>query len=106
MTLLSRPGLRVSRWVAGSREVLVQGMGPALTFDVDNPGIYSLEGENQAGKSLLIKAIIGVQIPGLDVEAHGGNALVADAQVKISHVADAMAVGIVGVIQDDRLLPT
>lgn len=65
--------------------------------------IYTLQGANGAGKSSLIRVIMGVP------EGRGQDPIafrVSNQNVKVNDVADAIGYGLVAVFQDDQLIPT
>lgn len=104
--LFSRSGIRALKPFGADGEILIEGSGGNREFVLSDPGIYSLQGDNQAGKSLLIKILVGVRPHGLHVEPSGGDAIVDGKNITIEHVADALKNGIVAVFQDDRLIPS
>ncbi len=75
-------------------------------FDLEQQGIYTLEGANQSGKSVLIKLMMGVLPPRVGADEEGGRTIVGDRIVSIRHVADALQTGLVAVFQDDELIPS
>jgi ribose transport system ATP-binding protein len=74
---------------------------PGCRLILPEPGIYTLEGDNQAGKSTLIKIIMGV------ISFPNGSGPVLKLQgkrVAISSVAHAKKSGLGAVFQDDPLI--
>lgn len=73
------------------------------TLELAEPGVYTLEGPNQSGKSVLIKLVMGVLPP--RVRKEGGDfTIIEDKRVEIQHVEDAHKHGLVAIFQDDRLI--
>lgn len=70
---------------------------------IEEIGIYTFEGINRAGKSILIKTIMGLHPPKiesyLNMEIRGKN-------VKVNSIQDAYKEGLVAVFQDDNMIPT
>lgn len=76
------------------------------SFVLETPGVYTLEGENQAGKSLLIKHLMGVLPPRVREEGERGATYVDGEAKVIRSVVDAHKAGLVAVFQDDKLIPS
>jgi len=66
------------------------------------PGIYTLEGDNQAGKSTLLKVLMGA----LAVKGQAPNLKLSGKNTVIKSIADARAAGLAAVFQDDPLIPS
>jgi ABC-type sugar transport system ATPase subunit len=87
----------------GSDEKLNFLFKPGCRLVLPETGIYTLEGDNQAGKSTLIKIIMGV------IPCPNGSGPVLRLQGKpitINCVADAKKAGLGAVFQDDPLIPS
>lgn len=82
-------------------EKLIEGCDQ---FEIKEAGIYTLEGDNRTGKSVLIKTILGVHPP--EVKSGMITTFIAGESVHISNVREAFKNGIVAVFQDDELIPT
>jgi len=69
---------------------------------LDLPGVYTLEGDNQAGKSTLLKVLMGA------IPAKGQSPVlhIAGKAIRIKSTADARAAGLGAVFQDDPLIPS
>jgi ABC-type sugar transport system ATPase subunit len=65
-------------------------------------GIYTLEGDNQAGKSTLLKVLMGALTP----KGEGPTVKLAGQVVTIRSIADAKKAGMAAVFQDDPLVPS
>jgi len=74
-------------------------------FIIKNQGIYTIEGENQSGKSLLIKMIMEA-LPKVAIEGNKRNVIVDGNSVFIQSLRDAKKYGLQAVFQDDNLIPT
>jgi ABC-type sugar transport system ATPase subunit len=66
------------------------------------PGIYTLEGDNQAGKSTLLKVLLGVLTP----KGESPILKLEGESVTIRNIADAQKSGLAAVFQDDPLIPS
>jgi ABC-type sugar transport system ATPase subunit len=66
------------------------------------PGIYTLEGDNQAGKSTLLKVLMGALTPKGEWPA----LKLSGESVTIKSIADARKAGLAAVFQDDPLVPS
>lgn len=75
------------------------------SFHLETSGVYTLEGPNQAGKSVLIKLLMGVLPPSIKGVADS-KMIVGNEAVLISHVSEAHANGLVAIFQDDQLIPS
>lgn len=77
------------------------------SFSIAKPGIYTLEGKNRSGKSVLIRYIMGALVDGV---LHDNKATVHikgfKGPQKIRNVREALRHGLVAVFQDDFLIPT
>lgn len=109
MTLLNpgsvffqRTGFTVYK-ALGSSEEYILGPDPQ-DFRLPSPGIYALKGPNQSGKTILIKALLGVLPPALRERGGVTEAVVDGRAVKIRNTADAVKHGVVGVFNDDQLV--
>lgn len=76
---------------------------PGCRLVLPETGIYTLEGDNQAGKSTLIKIIMGV-IP--CPKGSGPVLKLQGKKIAINCVADAKKYGLGAVFQDDPLIPS
>ena len=76
-------------------------------FIIPTPGIYTLEGPNRSGKSVLIRYIMSA-LPASIVHDNKAtvNIISHDGPVKIKNVSEALNYGLVAVFQDDELIPT
>jgi len=74
-------------------------------FVIENQGIYTIEGENQSGKSLLIKMIMEA-LPKVAIEGNKRNVIIDGDSVLIQSLRDAKMYGLQAVFQDDNLIPT
>jgi ABC-type sugar transport system ATPase subunit len=72
------------------------------SLSLPQPGIYTLEGDNQSGKSTLLKVLMGVLAPKGECPLLKLNGEV----VTIKSIADAQKVGLAAVFQDDPLIPS
>ena len=73
---------------------------------LEQQGVYTLEGPNQAGKTALIKLLMGVIAPRVVPSKRNDMTYIGDKAVHISHVADAHSHGIAAVFQDDEFVPS
>src|SRR5690606_20666372 len=77
------------------------------SFSIQRIGIYTLEGKNRSGKSVLIRYIMGALVNGI---LHENKATVHikgfNGPQKIRNVREALRHGLVAVFQDDTLIPT
>lgn len=78
---------------------------PWQTFLLPEHGVYTLEGPNQIGKSVLIKLLMGVHPPSV-AQSRDNATRIDEAEYQINSVADAHRAGLVAVFQDDQLIPT
>lgn len=79
----------------------------ADNFVLDTPGIYTLEGPNQIGKTSLIRGIMGVMPPSMRSHDDGNlRVVIRGERVAIRDVAGANRSGLVAVFSDDQLIPT
>lgn len=100
--LFQRSGFSVYKAVGSEKEYI---LGPEQQeFRLPSPGIYALRGANQAGKTVLIKALLGVLPPALREVGGITSALVSGSSVSIRNTADAKKHGLVGVFNDDQLV--
>ncbi|HAB50816.1 MAG TPA: hypothetical protein DCE80_01325, partial [Ignavibacteriales bacterium] len=76
------------------------------TFLIEEPGIYSIEGPNQVGKSVLIKLLVGALPPNFDKELSVSLTYINGKPQKINSVIDAINNGMVAVFQEETLVPT
>lgn len=104
MTFFSRSGIEVK--LRDTKETLLQLHGAEQVFELPEAGVYALEGDNQSGKSLLVKALLGVRVNGLEVGSASGSVVLEDKRLPVTDLADAMLHGMVGVFQDDVLIPS
>jgi 3-dehydroquinate synthase len=74
-------------------------------FILPKEGVYTVEGKNRAGKSILIKMIMGVLPPTL-YGTNEKNVFIQGKSVNIRNVKDAYNAGLSAVFQDDQLIPT
>jgi ABC-type sugar transport system ATPase subunit len=74
-----------------------------VDFIIPGPGIYLLEGDNQAGKSALIKTLMGVYSAG-NREPLSAN--IDGVEITIASPHDAIANHLAAVFQDDHLIPS
>jgi 3-dehydroquinate synthetase/ABC-type branched-subunit amino acid transport system ATPase component len=89
----------------GRRRLLLSGEPAGARVDLPAPGVYSLSGPNQSGKTTLIKYLMG--IPPLVVKGYSDAYTFVDGEpYKVRHVADAHARGLVAVFHDDELIQT
>lgn len=105
MPFFSRAGIRVSA-IGDRREDLLTVDTEGSTFTLPEPGIYSLEGDNQSGKSLLIKALMSISVRGLDIMPGEGFVEVDGNKAVVKDLPTAIRAGIVAVFQDDHLIPS
>jgi ABC-type sugar transport system ATPase subunit len=78
-------------------------LAPGAKLVLPQPGIYTLEGDNQAGKSTLLKVLMGA----LRTEGKGvPNLKIAGKSIMIRNIADAKKAGLGAVFQDDPLIPS
>lgn len=75
------------------------------SFIIPKVGIYTIEGPNRSGKSILIKMIMGVLPPAIEGE-NEKSVFINGISKNIASVNDAYANGLVAVFQDDSLIPT
>jgi len=75
------------------------------SFEIEEKGVYTLEGKNQSGKSILIKTLMGVLVPNVTKEL-SGKIFVDGNPITIRSVSDALTNGLVAVFQDDQLIPS
>lgn len=101
--IFSRDGIAISATDASGRPKYI--LKEWQRFELEAPGVYTLEGPNQAGKSVLIKMLMGVLPPRVKGDK-GGSTLIDDTKTSIRHVADAHRHGLVSVFQDDDLIPS
>jgi len=73
------------------------------SFNIPEPGIYTLEGPNGCGKSILIKMIMGIIVPNVNKD-FVGNCYINEKKVKIFNTSDALKSGMVSVFQDDAMI--
>src|SRR5262245_25533418 len=103
MSFFERAGISVYR-AGKSSEMLLSIDNEGSEFKLDEPGVYSVEGDNQSGKSLLIKAVLSVDAEVLDIASRG---MVLDGQtVQAGDYAEVLKGGVVAVFQDDALMPS
>ena len=75
------------------------------SFTIKERGIYAIEGANRAGKSILIKMIMGILPP--NVEGNEvSRTVINNIPKEINSINDAFENGLVAVFQDDTLIPT
>lgn len=74
-------------------------------FVIPKQGIYTVEGKNRAGKSILIKMIMGVLPPSIE-GTNEQSVSINGKSLNITKVKDAYKNGLVSVFQDDTLIPT
>lgn len=80
---------------------------PGTQFKIPIPGIYSLEGPNRVGKSILIRFIMGALPSGFFQDNKSTATIIGvNKRVKIRNVKEAVKYGLVAVFQDDNLIPT
>ena len=96
MSVLEAHGITVS---VGGREG-APVLGPNASLVLPAPGCYVLEGDNQSGKSTLIRFLTGC-LPG----APASRLLLSGCPVEIASPQAAQKAGIGAVFQDDRLIP-
>jgi ABC-type sugar transport system ATPase subunit len=76
---------------------------PDSAFVLPIQGVYTLEGDNQSGKSTLLKVLMGVLRP----EGNAAPIIAINGSfVSIDGIADARAAGLGAVFQDDPLIPS
>lgn len=75
-------------------------------FAIEEPGIYTIEGPNQSGKSVLIKLLVGALPPYFDKKTAISPTWLNDKPVCINSVIDAIDYGIIAVFQEETLLPS
>jgi 3-dehydroquinate synthetase/ABC-type uncharacterized transport system YnjBCD ATPase subunit len=75
-----------------------------LTFPL--PGVYTLEGPNQSGKSTFLKALVGALPASIDLIGEADIAMDGDQFRALQSPADAAQAGVIGVFQDDLLIPS
>ena len=93
--------LIINRDHSGERHLVVDTGVSGLRLQKGH--IYTLQGANGAGKSSLIRVVMGVP------EGRGHEPVVFrvnNQNIKVNDVADALAFGLVAVFQDDQLIPT
>lgn len=84
------------------------------SLEIPGPGVYSLEGPNQSGKTIFIKSLMQVEpkwfsrsgksaYHRLKLRENGGNPFYLS---NIKSIKDAYAEGLIAVFQDDELIPT
>lgn len=102
--VLKRPGIAIKVTDSTGAEHYVLEKWQEVEIPV--PGIYTLEGPNQSGKSVLIKLLMGAVAPSLSVDERELPVLIGEWKGHIRHVGDALARGLVAVFQDDDLIPS
>lgn len=74
-----------------------------VEFHLPSAGIYLLEGDNQSGKSTLIKVMMGVY----SAQSRSAVALTVEGRdYRVTSPYEAMGAGLVAVFQDDQMIPT
>lgn len=93
----------VTDHVTGERRDILT---PHQEFRIHEPGVYSIEGDNQAGKSVLIRFLMGALPPLVEKASVECATELGSQLVQIRTIADALRNGLVAVFQDDRLIPS
>lgn len=90
----------------GSPRVVLTGPHNGAKFEIPSPGIYSISGPNQCGKTLLLKYLMGVAPVLAKRGATDTYTYVDGRPAVIRHVSDAHRAGLVAVFHEDRMFPT
>jgi len=74
-------------------------------FEIPKSGVYSLEGDNQSGKSTLVRLVMGA-LPSHLNESFKTRILLNGREIVIGSIHEAHQHGLAAVFQDDTLIPT
>jgi 3-dehydroquinate synthetase/ABC-type branched-subunit amino acid transport system ATPase component len=86
--------------------VVLSGSETGASFVLPTPGIYSLSGPNQSGKTFLIKYLIGVAPVAYKKGFAEANTYIDGKPRRIRNSADALRYGVAAVFHEDPLIPT